>query len=287
MGFTKLDSGILDSSIWSEPPATRVVWFTFLAKADENGYVRASRSGMFRAANVELEDFDRAMNCLEGPDPESRTPDYEGRRIQKVEGGWLVLNYPKYKTRLEIMREQTRSRVQNYRERLKQAENDRCNVTGNDAMLHCVTPALPSVSVSVSASEERGIGGKPRKRMITTHRECSEHLKRRILEIRQQKITEKTMIAWDRQVRLMIEQDSRTTADIHTLIDLCHNMEPSPTGFTWRNNILSMEKLRQRWNEGKIYIGMFVGSDEVQVPRQAGEPLRPRFGAREHIHNEQ
>ena len=33
-------------------------------------------------------------------------------------------------------------------------------------------------------------------------------------------------------------------------------MEPSPNGFTWRNNILSMGKLRSNWNNGKISIGM-------------------------------
>ena len=97
MGFTKLDSGIIDSSIWSAPLATRVLWITFLAKADSEGMVRASYSGMQRASNVGQEEFESALKCLESPDPDSRSPENEGRRIGKIEGGWLVFNYPKYR----------------------------------------------------------------------------------------------------------------------------------------------------------------------------------------------
>ena len=97
MGFTKLDSGIIDSSIWSEALATRVVWITFLAKADSKGMVRASCSGMRRASNVNPEEFDSALKSLESPDPDSRSSEHEGRRIEKVEGGWLIFNYAKYR----------------------------------------------------------------------------------------------------------------------------------------------------------------------------------------------
>ena len=97
MGFTKLDSGIIDSSIWEEPLATRVVWVTFLAKADRNGFVGASLSGMKRASNVPPEDFNLAVKTLETPDSDSRSKEFEGRRIEKVEGGWQILNYIKYR----------------------------------------------------------------------------------------------------------------------------------------------------------------------------------------------
>lgn len=97
MGFTKLDSGIVDSSVWSEPLATRVVWVTILAKCNHGGFVPASRSGLLRACNVSESDFDIAIKKLESPDPDSRTIDNDGKRIKKVEGGWIVLNYLKYR----------------------------------------------------------------------------------------------------------------------------------------------------------------------------------------------
>jgi hypothetical protein len=88
-------------------------------------------------------------------------------------------------------------------------------------------------------------------------RSISETLKKRILETRQQKITDKNLMAWDKQVKLMLELDKRSVADILSLINECHDMPPQlPSGFTWRDNILSMGTLRERWNEGKIFLGM-------------------------------
>lgn len=84
----------------------------------------------------------------------------------------------------------------------------------------------------------------------------SEHLKKRILEKRQKLITEDTIVKWNNTIRLMVERDKRNTEDIKTLIDECHDMPKNKSGFTWANNILSMDKLREQWNDGKIYIGM-------------------------------
>ena len=96
----------------------------------------------------------------------------------------------------------------------------------------------------------------PEKEESPFHLDIALCLKTRILETRQQKITEKTINDWAKTVRLMVTRDHRTPADIRTLIDECHDMEPTSSGFTWRNNILSMGKLREKWNEGKIFIGM-------------------------------
>jgi len=84
----------------------------------------------------------------------------------------------------------------------------------------------------------------------------SKHLKKRILETTQKKITDTDIHKWGNIVRLMKERDNRKIEEIHTLINECHDMQPSKSGFTWRNNILSMGTLRRQWNEGNIYIGM-------------------------------
>jgi hypothetical protein len=100
-GYTKLHSGILDSSIWSADVYTRVVWVAMLAKADAEGRVMAAPSRMVEICNVPQSRFDRAIEKLSGPDPESKTPDHEGRRIAKIQGGWQILNYKKYRYELE------------------------------------------------------------------------------------------------------------------------------------------------------------------------------------------
>jgi len=101
---------------------------------------------------------------------------------------------------------------------------------------------------------------------IPEHRAITELLLKRILEIRQIKISEKKKFEWDKEVRRMIERDKRSPEDIIKLINECHDMEPDPkTGFTWRTNILSMSTLRLRWNEGKIGLGMNRNSKKERV----------------------
>ena len=91
MGFTKLFSSIVMSSIWSEDDKTRIMWVTMLAMADAQGHVEASVPGLAYTARVSLEDCERALGILSSPDPYSRTKEAEGRRIRVVDGGWSIL----------------------------------------------------------------------------------------------------------------------------------------------------------------------------------------------------
>lgn len=145
MSFAKLDSKITSSSLWDQPDHVVRVWVAFLAEKDENGFVRGTVGSMRRTCNVtddaDGKKYSEALACLEGPDPESRSKECDGRRIQRVDGGWIVINHEQYKLHDTIIKEQTRDRVRRYREKNKQ------NVTDGNA-----TYALPSVSVSVSKS---------------------------------------------------------------------------------------------------------------------------------------
>ena len=91
--YNKLFTKILDSSIWMESAPTRIVWLTLIAAMDETGFVQfASIGNLAHRALVSREDAEAAVKTLESPDPDSSDPDNEGRRIQKVPGGWMVLN---------------------------------------------------------------------------------------------------------------------------------------------------------------------------------------------------
>lgn len=96
-GFTKLFSGIVFSTVWQEPLQVRVVWVTMLALANAKGEVMASVPGLAKASGITLEECEAALARLKEPDPYSRTKDHEGRRIGDIDGGWLVLNYLKYR----------------------------------------------------------------------------------------------------------------------------------------------------------------------------------------------
>lgn len=126
--FTKLNHKIVGSSIWAEDSDTKVVWVTMLALADKNGLVDYTLPMLARVAGVELEKCQAAIEKFMGPDPHSRTKDNDGRRITESDnGGWILLNYKKYHEsemeRAERVREQTRERVRNHREKKKQPCN--------------------------------------------------------------------------------------------------------------------------------------------------------------------
>lgn len=94
--YTKLFSSITESTIWGEPAATRLVWITFLAKCNKHGEVYGSVPGIARLANVTLEESQSAIKTLLAPDKWSRTPDNDGRRIEAIDGGWVILNHSKF-----------------------------------------------------------------------------------------------------------------------------------------------------------------------------------------------
>jgi hypothetical protein len=96
--FAKVFQKMLDSSIWTESTSTRIVWITFLLSMDSDGYCEfASADNVATRARVKLCHTKDAIAVLESPDPQSKTPDDDGRRIQRVQGGWLVLNCKKYR----------------------------------------------------------------------------------------------------------------------------------------------------------------------------------------------
>lgn len=97
MPFVKLDCGILDSSIWVEPSDTRVCWITMLAMADANGFVAATAPGIARKACVSLEAARAALLTFESADVDSRSLEADGKRVERVDGGYQILNYAKYR----------------------------------------------------------------------------------------------------------------------------------------------------------------------------------------------
>lgn len=69
-----------------------------IAAMDETGFCQfASVANVARRANVDITSAAQAIHVLEGPDADSSDPENEGRRLEKVPGGWIVLNAEKYR----------------------------------------------------------------------------------------------------------------------------------------------------------------------------------------------
>lgn len=130
MGYTKLFSSIVASTIWREDDKTRIVWITMLAMKDERHVVEASIPGLADLARVSLKECESALEKLSSPDKYSRNQEHQGRRIEKCEGGWKILNGEYYRQRMSAdeRREYQKHYHREYRavirERKKQAELD-------------------------------------------------------------------------------------------------------------------------------------------------------------------
>jgi hypothetical protein len=97
MGFTKLDEAILQSSIMAEDSDTFKVWIALLASCEPDGISHISPIFLASVCHLSQDKIDRAIVSLESPDPYSRTIADEGRRIRKVDGGYFIVNYEKYR----------------------------------------------------------------------------------------------------------------------------------------------------------------------------------------------
>ena len=99
-GYVKLFESILDSTIWQESKETRLVWITMLAMKNLEQVVEASVPGLAKRAGVSIEECEEAIRRLSSEDVYSRTQANGGRRIEKVDGGWRVLNGEYYRVKL-------------------------------------------------------------------------------------------------------------------------------------------------------------------------------------------
>lgn len=95
--FTKLSSALTDSSVWDLPNHVRILWVTMLSMADRRGRVWAATTGLAHRSRITLEEAEEGIAILSSPDPASRSPAHEGRRIAKIDGGWVLLNHAKYR----------------------------------------------------------------------------------------------------------------------------------------------------------------------------------------------
>lgn len=123
--FTKLATSITESTVWCEPDRTRIVWICMLAMADQYGRVLGSVPGLANRARVPIEDTRIALDAFMSPDPDSRTKDNEGRRIEAIDGGWRLLNHAKYRDlrSADDRREQNKLAQRRRREKVKEASS--------------------------------------------------------------------------------------------------------------------------------------------------------------------
>lgn len=121
--FAKIFGQIFDSSI-ADNFQHRHIFMDLLVLADSDGVVDMTAEAISRRTNVPLEQITAAIEFLSAPDPRSRTPVDEGRRLAPASlgrpWGWQIVNYHHYR---EIRDEETRREYfREYRKKEREAK---------------------------------------------------------------------------------------------------------------------------------------------------------------------
>ena len=98
--FAKIFGQIYDSSI-ADHPEVRRMFMDLLVLADDQGVIDMTPGAIAARTRIPLEEVSRCIAELEKPDPMSRTPDMEGRRLVLLDPprpwGWRIVNFTKYR----------------------------------------------------------------------------------------------------------------------------------------------------------------------------------------------
>ena len=128
--YAKVFAQIFDSSI-ADDFHLRHFFMDLLVLADPNGCVDMTPTAIAARTRIPLEQVTTMLAKLEQPDRESRTPDADGRRIERLDDhrswGWHIINYNRFReiASEEQRRAKTRDRVAICRAKRQQ------NATGN------------------------------------------------------------------------------------------------------------------------------------------------------------
>lgn len=127
MSSVVLDPAILSSTLWSDRDS-RDIFITALLLAEPYrievqtlsltdqpdhlrfiippgwyGYVKQTHAGISKQAGIDIKDAVKAFALLASPDPYSRNSDYEGRRMVRVQSGYVILNFMKFRKSAGVM----------------------------------------------------------------------------------------------------------------------------------------------------------------------------------------
>ena len=150
--YGKLFSQMYEGTLASRGPWQALVTFQqLIALANRHGEVDMTAEAISRRTTIPLEIIQMGLEELSKPDPESRTPDEDGKRIVLIDShrswGWRLVNYQKYR---KIRSEDER------REYQRQLMASRREMTKNKlASVSNVSPCSMQYAVSSKQKEEK------------------------------------------------------------------------------------------------------------------------------------
>lgn len=119
--YGKIFDSIYEGTLYGQWEAL-VTMQQLIVLCDADGIVDMTPQAIAARTSIPLRIIKKGLAILEAPDPHSRTPDQEGKRIELIDAhrpwGWHLVNHEKYQHMqdADTVRAQTRERVRRHRE---------------------------------------------------------------------------------------------------------------------------------------------------------------------------
>jgi hypothetical protein len=264
-GYNKLFASVVHSTLWAEEDSTVKVFMTMLALADRDGLVEASAPGLAHAARKTVPELEAALAVLSGPDPHSRSPEHEGRRVEKVPGGWRLVNFEKYRDKMnrEDQLAKAADRQRRWRERQaaqKEAERQAPKKGGTKAQ-----PFVPPTPQEMFPDH-------PTPNQLL----AQEWMKRLPRYQKRPELIPKELPTWARTLDDCVRIDLCDPDTLTKVVRFIYQdrEDGNPRGWLgWSSVIMSPMKLRRKNKDGVKYL------EVIRAKVDAGEkPHRPNGG---------
>jgi len=167
MGFTKLFDSMWSGSLYGHFEAS-AVFMVLLSLANSEGEVDMTPEAVAGRTGWPIEFIREGIRQLEEPDPRSRTPDADGRRIIRLddnrEWGWFITNYAKYRN------EARSAERREYLKEAKRRERDvkRQHLSTRSTKSTRVNQSQPITEAEAEAEAEADSGSSSRSRGVYT-----------------------------------------------------------------------------------------------------------------------
>lgn len=174
MPFVKLDCGLIDSTLWIAREA-RDIFLTALLMAEPRefveplrqlhvdrieetgfvappgwyGFINAAGAGIIRRSLLTTDQGMQGLRELGEPDQGSRSSDFDGRRLIRIDGGYVILNFMKYRDKDHTAAE----RQKRFRDRRKAETASRVDVTTSRRNEQPVNAVRPRVTRNITEAE--------------------------------------------------------------------------------------------------------------------------------------
>jgi len=218
--------------------------YTFMAMitlSDDDGYINYSVTALARTLRKDISIIEEAIKNLTAPDPESGTPDHDGRRIIPISEltngennrGWWVVNKCKYKALASREDRKDQNRASKQRQRKKEKSAGVSNGQHKSAM-----SAYTDTDTDTDTKDSTS-----RKLKFTDEDTATAvYIFRKIRDLNLDH-KEPNLKKWGNDIRLMRERDGREVSEIRSLFDWANNDS------FWQSNILCPATLRKQWDK--------------------------------------